>query len=95
MWLKLYGQGKIVIDISESEPKNPYPAFEAAAVKNGNKKEYKLHRFRDNAPVDAKYLSDMRSYLSKSIMDKETVVSDWCTYCSYRNICLEPFIRKE
>lgn len=92
---KLYGQGKIVIDVSEAEPKNPYAAFEAAAIRNGYKKEYKLHRFKDNAPVDAKYLADMRSYLSKSIMDKETVVSDWCTYCSYRNICLEPFIRKE
>lgn len=92
---KLYGQGKIVLDISESEPKNPYVAFEAAATRNGYKKEYRLHQFKDNAPVSAKYLADMRSYLSKSITEKETVVSEWCTYCSYRNICLEPFIRKE
>ncbi len=91
----LYGQGKIVIDVSEKEPKNPYAAFEAAAIKNGYKKEYRLHRFRDNAPIDAKYIADMRRYLNKRITDKETVVSDWCTYCSYRNICLEPFIRKE
>jgi hypothetical protein len=92
---KLYGQGSIFVDISQSEPKNPYPAFEAAASKNGYQKIYKLHRFRDNAPVDASYLADMRSYLSKNITEKETVVSDWCTYCSYKNICLEPFIRKE
>lgn len=92
---KLYGQGKIVLDVSEHEPRNPYPAFEAAATRNGYKKEYRLHQFRENAPVEARYLADMRSYLSKSITDKETVVSDWCTYCSYRNICLDPFIRKE
>jgi hypothetical protein len=92
---KLYGQGKIVVDVSETEPKNPYAAFEAAAVKNGDKKEYRLHRFKDKAPVEAKYLADLRSYLSKGITNKETVVSDWCTYCSYRNICLEPFIRKK
>ena len=92
---KLYGQGTIVLDISETEPRNPYAAFEAATIRNGYQKEYRLHQFKDNEPVDAKYLADMRSYLSKSIMEKETVVSDWCTYCSYRNICLEPFIRKE
>jgi hypothetical protein len=92
---KLYGQGSIFVDISQSEPKNPYPAFEAAASKNGYQKIYKLHRFRDNALVDAPYLADMRSYLSKNITEKETVVSNWCTYCSYKNICLEPFIRKE
>jgi hypothetical protein len=80
------------VDISQSEPKNPYPAFEAAASKSGYQKIYKLHRFRDNAPMDASYLADMRSYLSKNITEKETVVSDWCTYCSYKNICLEPFI---
>lgn len=92
---KLYGQGKIVVDTSEREPKNPYSAFEAAATKNGYKKEYRLHQFANNAPVAAKYLADMRSYLSKTMVDKETVVSEWCTYCSYRNICLDPFIRKE
>ena len=92
---KLYGQGSIFIDISEYEPQNPYPAFEAAAIKNGNQKIYRLHQFKDREPVDSKYLSDMRSYLSKKINEKETVVSDWCTYCSFKNICLDPFIRKE
>lgn len=92
---KLYGQGSIFVDISETEPKNPYPAFEAAAKINGFQKVYKLQQFKDNASVAPQYLADMRSYLSKSITEKEAVVSDWCTYCSYRNICLEPFIRRE
>lgn len=92
---KLYGQGSIFVDISETEPKNPYPAFEAAAKITGLQKVYKLQQFKDNASVAPQYLADMRSYLSKSITEKEAVVSDWCTYCSYRNICLEPFIRRE
>lgn len=92
---KLFGQAKIVIDISEREPQNPYVAFEDAAMKNGAKKEYRLHRFKDNVPIDEKYLADIRSYLSSSITEKKTVVCDWCAYCSYRDICLEPFVRTE
>ena len=92
---KLYGQGSIFIDISENEPQNPYPAFEAAAKKEGYQKVYRLHQFKDGEKIAPQYLTDMRSYLGQVITEKATVVSDWCTYCSYRNICLEPFIRKE
>lgn len=92
---ELYGNGSIFVDISEKEPVNPYPAFEAAAEKNGYKKIYRLHKFRDSAHVAPAYRSDMQSYLNKSTTDKEAVVGDWCTYCAYRSICLEPFLRQE
>lgn len=92
---KHYGTASIYVDISEYEPKNPYPAFESATQIEKNRKVYKLHRFRERMPVEAAFEKDMRSYLSKRINERETVASDWCSYCPYRNICLDPFIRKD
>lgn len=92
---KHYGTASIYIDVSEYEPKNPYPAFESATQMEKNRKVYKLHRFRERMPADPAFEKDMRSFLSKRINERETVASDWCTYCPYRNICLDPFIRKD
>ena len=92
---KHYGTASIYINISEHEPQNPYPAFEAATHKDGIKKVYKLHRFQERVPVEPAFKQDMCDFLSKRIDVKETVASDWCTYCPYRNICLDPFIRKD
>lgn len=92
---KRYGQGSIYVDISEKEPQNPYPAFEAITRKEGQNKIYSLHQFNDNAKVPQELLADIRSYLGKSMAEKQTVVSDWCAYCTCKDICLDPFVSKE
>ncbi len=95
---KLFGSAKFVVDISETEQKNPYESFERLAIQNGWKKEYSLHRL----PLpEAKDLADTLRNEAKTYInqdkdkDKSALPSDWCTYCVHKGICMEPFLSSE
>ena len=93
-----YGWGSIYIDISEREPTNPYPSFEAATKPKWPQKIYPLHDFKEKAPIKPEHIRDMKEYLSTSLAQttqsdkKKSVVSDWCFYCPYRDTCLDSFL---
>lgn len=91
----VFGAGKYVEDISEYEPHNPYAAYENRTVRNFPRKEYRLHQFKRNAPVQADCERDMRLYLESDTKNKVTVIGKWCTYCPYRNMCLTPYMKQE
>lgn len=90
----LFGKALYEINVAEYEPKNPYAAYEneTEIISDGNKmlKKYRLHngKFKpDKMPKEMK--DDLITFLMKNGSSKEAVVSEWCTYCTHKNTCLE------
>ncbi|MBQ8514250.1 MAG: hypothetical protein IJ496_02530 [Ruminococcus sp.] len=95
---KQFGAAKFVIDISESERKNPYSSFEDLAVRKYPKKEYSLYKLPEsgNKPYEqqARALQDeVKCYISQSKdKGKAAIPSDWCHYCSHKGNCMEFYL---
>lgn len=98
---RLYGNAWYEIDITEFEPQNPYAEFEALADKNYPKKIYSLHKLDSITEPSkkeywAKYYTEIKRYLNQTASnDKTAISSDWCTYCTHKGNCMEPFLKNE
>ncbi len=92
-----FGLARFDIDITDFEPVNPYPIFEEKAVRKYPQKTYSLHRIPKAEAAGSKDLCDgARQYLNEPAPeDERAVVSEWCTYCVQKGICLEPFNAKD
>ena len=98
----LFGSALFEVDISDTEPQNPYKAFEGFSKSEFPKKRYSLHSLPkpDKRVADTENANVLRQtvkqYLNQSPnADKFAVPSDWCTYCVNRCICLESFLMVE
>ena len=96
---KQFGLAFYSIDISESEPHNPYASFEALSKITWPKKEYSLHKIPPQDPKPAQQAlvaalkADVKEYVNQTISaDKTAIPSDWCTYCAHRGMCVDPFL---
>ena len=92
---KLFGKALFAVDISEVERKHPYPEFEAIAGREGWKKTYSLHKVpRPEDQERAKMLCTAAKQYMNQIgeKDKTAIPSDWCTYCTHRDNCMESFL---
>lgn len=96
---KRFGLAKYIIDISETETKNPYAKFESLTTTVWPKKEYSLHKLPLQNPQPAQQTladalrAEARDYVNQNInTDKTAIPSDWCTYCVHRGMCVEPFL---
>lgn len=96
---KQFGLAKYIIDISETETKNPYAKFETLTTTVWPKKEYSLHKLPPQNPQPAQQTladalrAEARDYVNQTInTDKTAIPSDWCTYCVHRGMCVEPFL---
>lgn len=95
---KQFGLAFYSIDISESEPHNPYASFESLSKTTWPKKEYSLHKLPPQNPKPAQQVladelrADAKEYINQTIStDKTAIPSSWCTYCVHRGMCVEPF----
>lgn len=92
---KRFGAALFAIDVSEAERKNPYPAFEALARKDGWKKTYSLHSlpFPEKQAKADLLRSEAMQYLNQTVRkDRTAIPSDWCIYCVHRGNCMESFL---
>ena len=96
---KQFGLAKYVIDISDTETKNPYEKFEALATTAWPKKEYSLHKLppQNHRPDQKSLVDDLRNEVKNYVnqtqsTDKTAIPSDWCTYCVHRGMCMEPYL---
>lgn len=93
---KHYGKARFDIDISESEPKNPYSVFERLCTRNFPNKAYQLHKLpkQEDEGVGHSLLLNMLNYVKEDFSkDKTAIVGEWCTYCTNRSICLESYLQ--
>ena len=91
---ELFGWSKFMIELTEQEPRNPYPEFERLAKIDGNKKSYYLPDVKRASSKDMqKGLLDFLN--SPESTTKEAIASDWCRFCTHRNTCLESFLKTD
>ena len=96
---KQFGLAKYVIDISETEIKNPFDSFEGLTSVIWPQKEYSLHRlpWQNYHPVQQALVDSLRKetkdYVNQTHdSDKTAIPSEWCVYCVHRGMCIEPFL---
>ena len=90
------------IDITESEPKNPYESFENLAKREYPQKIYSLHGLPkpDKKPADKTRADELcntaKQYINQVYgKDKTAIPADWCHYCVHRGVCMESFLTVE
>ena len=93
---RLFGTAKFAVDVSEVERRNPYAGFEALAQRRVPLKEYSLHRLpRPDArpgewPLADALRREAEQYINHTIRrDRAAIPSDWCVYCTHRDVCME------
>ena len=93
---RLFGTAKFAVDVSEVERRNPYAGFEALAQRRVPLKEYSLHRLpRPEArpgewPLADALRREAEQYINHTIRrDRAAIPSDWCVYCTHRDVCTE------
>lgn len=96
---KLFGMAKYSVDISESEIRNPYTAFDQLTTTSWPQKDYSLHKIPMQATTSSHQTiadalrSDTKDYINQVVdNDKAAVAAEWCTYCTHKGLCLEPFL---
>lgn len=92
---KLFGAARFDIPLSDHLPVNPYPSFENLTETNPSqgKKVYSLAKQINRISKNNDALSAMKQYLYTNERDsKESIVSDWCTYCVHKGNCMQPYL---
>lgn len=99
---RMFGKAKFYIDITESEPKNPYESFENLAKREYPQKIYSLYSLPkpDKRPADKARADELcnttKQYINQVYgKDKTAIPADWCHFCVHRGVCMESFLTIE
>ena len=86
-----FGKAAFTINISDSEPKNPYLQFEQLADRKFPKKTYSYYNVAKERN-SSDLLDEMKAYLNQtSAQENIAIPSDWCTFCPQKGVCVEAF----
>ncbi len=97
----LFGKAKFDIDITESELRHPYKSFEALTYyPKPSVKSYSLHKIpindrkAQNKALLLRLKGEAQDYLNqKTNSSNSAMSSDWCTFCTHRGKCIEPYLK--